>query len=105
MAAVPPDSWELPALGVWNVRDLAGHASRALLTVETYLDPLTVTDRPALPDPLAYLRGAGADLVDPATVAERGRPSKKARFHLPVCRSAARRFASRTIVGAPNPAS
>jgi hypothetical protein len=73
VGTIAPDSWERPGLGVWTVRDLAGHASRALLTVETYLDPLTVTDRPALPDALAYLRGAGSGLVDPETVAERGR--------------------------------
>ena len=34
VAQVPADSWSEPALGVWNVRDLAGHASRAMLTVE-----------------------------------------------------------------------
>jgi Mycothiol maleylpyruvate isomerase N-terminal domain len=70
---IPPGSWERPGLGVWTVRDLAGHASRALLTVETYLDPLAVTDRPALADPVAYLQAAGSGLVDPETVAERGR--------------------------------
>src|SRR6478672_2539128 len=70
---IPADGWERSGLGVWTVRDLAGHASRALLTVETYLDPHTVTDRPALADAVAYLKAAGSDLVDPATVAERGR--------------------------------
>jgi hypothetical protein len=70
---ISPDSWDRPGLGVWTVRDLAGHASRALLTVETYLDPLTVSERPALPDPVAYLHAAGSDAVDPETVAERGR--------------------------------
>jgi len=29
--------WHQPGLGVWTVRDLVGHTSRALLTVETYL--------------------------------------------------------------------
>ncbi len=37
VAQVPADSWSEPALGVWNVRDLAGHASRAMLTVEQYV--------------------------------------------------------------------
>lgn len=36
VARVAPDRWESPALGVWNVRDLVGHASRAMLTVEQY---------------------------------------------------------------------
>ena len=31
------DQWDLPGLGVWTVRDLAGHTARAILTVENYL--------------------------------------------------------------------
>ena len=35
-ARVRPDQWETLALGVWSVRDLVGHTSRAMLTVEQY---------------------------------------------------------------------
>ncbi len=35
-ARVRPDQWETLALGVWNVRDLVGHTSRAMLNVEQY---------------------------------------------------------------------
>ncbi len=35
-ARVGPDQWETLALGVWDVRDLVGHTSRAMLTVEQY---------------------------------------------------------------------
>lgn len=70
---IQPGNWERPALGVWNVRDLAGHTSRALLTVESYLDPARTTDRPAVEDARGYLRAAAAALADPAAVAERGR--------------------------------
>ena len=35
-AQVRPDQWESLALGVWSVRDLVGHTSRAMLTVEQY---------------------------------------------------------------------
>jgi hypothetical protein len=36
---LPSDSWEEPALGVWNLRDLVGHAAAAgLSTVLTALD-------------------------------------------------------------------
>lgn len=66
-------SWERAALGVWNVRDLVGHASRALLTVESYLDTTELTDSPAIRDAVGYLRAAAAALADPAAVAERGR--------------------------------
>jgi uncharacterized protein (TIGR03083 family) len=32
------ERWERPGLGEWDVRALAGHTSRSLLTVEAYLD-------------------------------------------------------------------
>lgn len=34
---LPDDCWERPGLGSWDVRALTGHASRALITVSTYL--------------------------------------------------------------------
>ena len=36
-AALVGDRWDGPGLGEWDVRALAGHTSRALLTVEEYL--------------------------------------------------------------------
>lgn len=61
--------WDRPGLGVWDLRALVGHTTRALVTVTTYLD------RPAAQEDLtsaaAYLGGSGS--VDPGLVAERGR--------------------------------
>jgi uncharacterized protein (TIGR03083 family) len=34
---VRDDQWDLPGLGTWSVRSLAGHTARAILTVENYL--------------------------------------------------------------------
>ena len=34
--------WDQPGLGEWTVRDLVGHTSRSLVTVETYLDARAV---------------------------------------------------------------
>lgn len=63
-------AWERPALGEWTVRDLVGHTSRALLTVEAYLG------RPAaaveVGSPVDYFRLVLATAT-PAVVAERGR--------------------------------
>lgn len=73
LQGLQPDSWERPALGVWSVRDLAGHASRALLTVESYLDPERRVDDPSIDDAVGYFRATAAALADPAAVAERGR--------------------------------
>jgi uncharacterized protein (TIGR03083 family) len=80
MRRVPPDGWEGPGLGVWTVRDLAGHTSRALLTVESYLDPSTTTSSPSLADADAYFAAAAAAgaHTDPDAIAERGRQSGRA---------------------------
>ncbi|MDQ1551327.1 MAG: hypothetical protein QOD50_749 [Actinomycetota bacterium] len=37
VAEVKVSQWGEPALGVWDVRSLVGHTSRAILTVEQYL--------------------------------------------------------------------
>jgi hypothetical protein len=87
---IPPTRWEQPGLGVWTIRDLVGHAGRALSVVEAYLDAAADTtpadpgdaadadaDRdhtPAMNHPLDYyLAVAAASHADPAAVAERGR--------------------------------
>jgi uncharacterized protein (TIGR03083 family) len=73
--------WDEPGLGEWNVRDLVGHASRSLVTVETYLDaePGEVT----LPTPASYLGGIRGAASGPA-VAERGRAAGRAMGEDPV---------------------
>lgn len=63
--------WEQPGLGVWTVRDLVGHTSRALLTVEMYLAK-PATQREVM-RPVDYFLRAQAGLADPASVAARGR--------------------------------
>jgi uncharacterized protein (TIGR03083 family) len=66
------ERWDGPGLGEWTVRDLVGHTSRSLVTVESYLDaePGEVT----LASPVAYyeavLDAPAAALGD---VTERGR--------------------------------
>jgi len=67
--------WDEPGLGEWSVRDLVGHTSRALLTVETYLSaareaPDTPLDLVSAAD---YLVASRVGLADPAAVAQRGR--------------------------------
>ncbi|WGW10580.1 maleylpyruvate isomerase N-terminal domain-containing protein [Saxibacter everestensis] len=62
-----------PGLGEWNIRDLAGHTSRSLITVETYLAVPMTSDPPTLRDPVAYYRATAATLAGAAAVVERGR--------------------------------
>ena len=47
---IQPGDWDKPGLGEWTVRDLVGHASRALSTVEQYLGHEPATDAPRLVD-------------------------------------------------------
>lgn len=71
---VPGTAWSRPALGEWDVRALAGHASRALTTVETYLGtpgPEPAAGKP-LDGPVAYYL-AVRDSMAPAAIARRGR--------------------------------
>jgi hypothetical protein len=61
-------------LGEWSVRDLLGHTSRSLSTVESYLDvDTTDPDGVDLPDAVAYYLAIAGALADTAAVAERGR--------------------------------
>ena len=68
---VGPTQWEQPGLGVWTVRNLVGHTSRALLTVELYLAKPAVQRE--VVRPVDYLLRAQAGGADPASVAARGR--------------------------------
>jgi len=79
------DQWERVALGEWTVRDLVGHTSRSLLTVESYLAAgREVTGDPARPpavdiaNAVDYYGVIGAGAGDPAAVAERGRAAGRA---------------------------
>jgi hypothetical protein len=67
--SIPPDLWDGPGLGEWSVRDLVGHTSRALITVETYLQQPAETEE--VSTPAGYLALLGT--VDSAAVAARGR--------------------------------
>jgi uncharacterized protein (TIGR03083 family) len=75
MAVLVGDRWDAPGLGEWDVRALVGHTSRALLTVETYLDrPAHAAEITSATD---YFRAARAGAAD-AAVAARGREAGSA---------------------------
>lgn len=68
-AAQGRGQWDELALGEWTVRDLIGHTSRALLTVEAYLGHGARAVE--VHSPIDYFRLASTG--DPAAVAQRGR--------------------------------
>lgn len=64
------DRWDQPALGEWDVRALVGHTSRALLTVEAYLEQPAQTLE--VDSPAGYFQAIRPLAAGPA-VAQRGR--------------------------------
>ena len=69
---VEPHQWDLPALGMWTVRELTAHTLRAFTTIERYLSAEPHVDR-IVDDAADYYRVALADPKVHGVVAERGR--------------------------------
>ncbi len=69
---VEPHQWDLPGLGVWNVRELTAHTLRAFTTIERYLAAEPIVDRLVV-DAAEYFRIVLADPNVHNAVAERGR--------------------------------
>lgn len=74
VSAFAAGRYDDPGLGEWSVRDLLGHTSRSLSTVETYLDVALGDSGPVdLADAVAYYLTIADALADSAAVVERGR--------------------------------
>ncbi len=71
VANVAGDQWDAPGLGVWNVRSLAGHTARAVITVIDYLDldPAAQIDMPTAGD---YYGQIYLAYTNPEAIAKRG---------------------------------
>jgi hypothetical protein len=69
---VEPHQWDLPGLGVWNVRELTAHTLRAFTTIERYLSAEPSSDR-LIVDAAEYYRVVLSDPNAHTAVAERGR--------------------------------
>lgn len=70
---IPGDRWDGPGLGDWDLRSLAGHTSRSLITVSIYLQ--TTAEREDIATPHEYYARVNPSAlgVGPADVRERGR--------------------------------
>lgn len=71
VTAIDDSAWSGPGLGVWDLRALVGHTSRALITVLTYLD--RPADAEAIDSPQQYYALAARQATESDAVAERGR--------------------------------
>lgn len=71
VSRISDGDWDSPGLGEWTIRDLVGHTSRTLVTLETYAaQPGLSAD---LDGPVGYFLAVRGSLADPASVAQRGR--------------------------------
>lgn len=71
VSEIPQDAWELPALGVWDVRALVGHTARAVSTALDYLSkPAAAVELESAAEYLAA--GYRADRAIHEQVAARG---------------------------------
>jgi hypothetical protein len=99
VSEIPSAAWPTPALGVWSVRDLVGHAGRAFVTVASY---------PARPAASITLE-SGADYLptalasDPNVIAERGRQAGQALGDDPPAAIADRAARALSVVRAADP--
>ena len=68
---IDASAWDGRGLGVWDLRALVGHTSRALTTVLSYLDQPSTTEH--VDSPQRYYALAARHSTDSHAVAERGR--------------------------------
>lgn len=71
------DDWHRTGLGVWNLRALVGHTSRALVTTATYIDRPAAAEVVTTPEDY-YVRMLDGDRADAAAVATRGEEAGQA---------------------------
>ncbi|MEO7124347.1 MAG: maleylpyruvate isomerase family mycothiol-dependent enzyme [Lacisediminihabitans sp.] len=74
LGQIQPEHWELPGIGDWSVRSLAGHTARSIITVEKYLS-LAPAGEVTVPTAEAYysaITAMSADTADAAAVEARG---------------------------------
>jgi len=62
VSQVRPEQWAKPGLGIWDIRGLVGHTSRALSAVETYL--FQPTNGPPIDGPVAYFVSVLGERMD-----------------------------------------
>jgi uncharacterized protein (TIGR03083 family) len=74
ISQIGDDDWSKPGLGEWNIRELVGHASRAYLTVTTYLaKPAQHVDVHSAAEYLSLALLGNNRAANNAAVADRGR--------------------------------
>ncbi len=65
---IAADQWDTPALGVWSVRELAAHTTKALALIER-----ATAEPPTMTDAVDYVRQSSASSGAASLIAERGK--------------------------------
>ena len=84
VARIPDDRWSVPALGVWDLRELVGHADRAVTALERFVGD--IADTPEIESPADYYVKALAPADINEQVAEGGRRAAAALGDDPVAK-------------------
>ncbi|MBD8061220.1 maleylpyruvate isomerase N-terminal domain-containing protein [Oceanitalea stevensii] len=90
VALVRPEDWQRPALGVWDVRALVGHTTRALTTVVDYLavpEPEEGADVLTAPEYFAAFAASPDKAAADDAVAARGHAAGVELGHDPAART------------------
>lgn len=75
---IPATAWDEAATDQWSVRDLVGHTSRALSTVEQYLEATDAHTDIELHHPIDYFAVLSSAHADPDAIVARGREAGRA---------------------------
>lgn len=76
VGAVPVSQLDNPGLGIWTVRDLIGHTSRALITIESYIGKVSTNGN--IEGAIAYFVAVRNTTIHPNEIAQRGIDAGKA---------------------------
>lgn len=94
--------WEQPGLGVWDVRSLVGHTSRAIITVIEYLE-LDAPETVSIDSAADYYGQIYLTYTNPEAIALRGVEAGRLLGDDPVVRVAALRDAAIDAIGRQRP--
>lgn len=105
LGQIRAEQWELPGLGSWSIRSLAGHTARSIVTVENYLASKAAV-QVTIPTAEAYYAAIAASTTsaaDAAAVEARGIEAGKWLGSDPVARVAAALSHARELLGSQPP--
>jgi len=78
VARIPADKWDVPCLGTWSVREVAGHTAHTFGSLADYASPARTAERVAIDNVADFY----VSIVDPALDADRERLAQQRAYQL-----------------------